>query len=138
MSDECRVCKISGKGHYCHGDDEVSESKLTDLLSVSVGLHKNRMKSNLSAMERIFVCEWHKMNNDFPGTTNILDCLFQMSCDENDPDCIDRFTSGGLGYHKHTELGPLTERDKIVAETVIQWLGTNVGRGFLHNCGFTR
>lgn len=44
-----------------------------------------------------------------------------------------------LGTYKYSEeLGPVTVRDKIVAETVIQWLGTNVGRGFLNECGFHR
>ena len=31
-----------------------------------------------------------------------------------------------------------SDRDKMVAATVIQWLGSPVGQGFLWNCGFAR
>ncbi len=32
----------------------------------------------------------------------------------------------------------LSDRDKMVAATVIQWLGSPVGQGFLQDCGFVR
>ncbi len=32
----------------------------------------------------------------------------------------------------------LAERDELVAATVIQWLGSPVGQGFLRDCGFTQ
>lgn len=31
-----------------------------------------------------------------------------------------------------------SDRDKMVAATVIQWLGSPVGQGFLRDCGFVR
>lgn len=31
-----------------------------------------------------------------------------------------------------------TDRDKMVAATVIQWLGSPVGQGFLRDCGFVK
>jgi len=33
--------------------------------------------------------------------------------------------------------GP-SDRDKMVAATVIQWLGSPVGQGFLRDCGYTK
>ena len=33
---------------------------------------------------------------------------------------------------------PVSERDAVIAATVIQWLGTSVGQNFLERCGFTR
>ena len=112
------------------------QSALNDLLSVSVGLHKDRMKSDLSDVERTFVREWQAINEESGITTQILECLFQIHCDREDPGCLDYFSASN--FSKHTELGAPNDRDRIVAETVIQWLGTNVGRGFLHSCGFTR
>lgn len=35
-------------------------------------------------------------------------------------------------------LPPPSDRDKMVAATVIQWLGSPVGQGFLRDCGFVR
>jgi len=37
-----------------------------------------------------------------------------------------------LFIHKEIQVIPIKNHDKWVASTVIQWLGTNVGRGFLH------
>lgn len=57
-------------------------------------------------VERIFAETWMRWNNRFDP---ILDCLMPR----------------GL---------ILSEREARIVATVIQWLGTNVGTGFLHEC----
>ena len=40
---------------------------------------------------------------------------------------------GGTGFFNPIgeQHGPITQRDALVAATVVQWIGTNVGRSFL-------
>ena len=116
---------------------EVSESTLNDLLSDCIGLHKDRLDSKFSKLERDFVEKWREWNDSKSMiSVGVLENLFRVHCDEKDPDCLDRFSP--IGFYKYSELGEITERDMIVAETLIQWLGTNVGQGFLHELGFHR
>lgn len=78
------------------------------------GLSQRRFKDN--PMEQKFAQVWEDFNSsegrlDGRGT---LDYLLAADC--NRPD------------------GEVTERDRQVAATVIQWLGSPVGQYFLENC----
>lgn len=83
------------------------------------GLHARRLKHN--EREKILFDAWRDANK----YDDMLRSLLHQSCDRNDPDRV--------GSHWGTEswykepLGPPTERDRVVAATVIQWLGSNVG-----------
>ena len=76
------------------------------------GRAQYRFKDN--PMERRFAEIWERMNTDCAGRVNgrgVLD--FMLAEDPNRPS------------------GEVTDRDREVAATVIQWLGSSVGQGFL-------
>ena len=74
-----------------------------------VGLNKHRLEYDYNALERSFAEEWSKMNG---GKT--LDYL--MTPIKNDPNYAE-----------------LSDQDHLVAATIIQWLGTPVGQGFIRD-----
>ncbi len=110
---------------------------LDDLLVNAIGLRKDRMKSDLSELEVTFVQKWQELNKKTGISSRTIDCLFQIPCEDNDLDRIKTFPSS-LHPIKYSPLGEPTHRDEIVAETVIQWLGTNCGNYFLQQCGFVK
>lgn len=67
--------------------------------------------------ERVFAEEWNRINTQDPLGYSLLDRL----CHEP----RDSFAVGG------PPSGTCNERDHQIAATVIQWLGSNVGQGFL-------
>lgn len=71
-----------------------------------IGKSVHRLKSN--PLEKIYAEEWAEENSKARG---ILDYL--LAEDPNYP------------------AGEVTERDAMVAATVIQWLGSPVGQGFV-------
>lgn len=81
------------------------------------GKSQYRFKQN--PMEKVFAESWEEINLTPPGRANgkgILDYL--MAEDPNKPN------------------GEVTDRDRLVAATVIQWLGSPVGQSFLTQvCG---
>jgi hypothetical protein len=79
----------------------------------NVGLHQYRFRDN--PLEEKYAKEWEKRNiswitNDLDGK-GTLDYL--LAKDSNYP------------------AGEVTDRDREVAATVIQWLGSPVGQGFI-------
>jgi hypothetical protein len=75
--------------------------------SWSEGLHANRLwRDDRNALEKNFAEAWRRNNSDG------VDLLAWMLGDG-------------------TRQAPVSERDAIVAATVIQWLGSEVGQGFL-------
>jgi hypothetical protein len=73
------------------------------------GLHAYRLKDN--PLEQKFAEAWDKENNRPYSATNLIDWLM-------DP-----------GDHSMPEEA--SERDKVVAATIIQWLGSPVGQSFV-------
>ena len=87
------------------------------------GINNDRIKPGSSDFREIaFVEEWQK-------NPERLELLFRKACAENDPSKDGE--ARGLGYAFKYPIGPPTERDHIVAETIIQWLGSNVGMSFV-------
>jgi hypothetical protein len=83
-------------------------------------LHKSRLKkprpdSNVTNAERIYLAEWKRFNH---GTNDKLALILW---------------SDAMRAKKSWPPTP-TLRDEAVAASVIQWLATNVGNGFLHSC----
>lgn len=70
--------------------------------------------------ERVFAEWWNKQNTDDPLGWSLLDKL----CGERDTDRI-----GPVG--EAVLVKPCTERDHMIAASVIQWLGSNCGQDFL-------
>lgn len=105
-----------------------------------IGLHKNRLDGPSGRVEKILVENWKKLNMKKVGLSNpVLECLMRVYCDKDDKDILPPWERrGGCPHGEKYPIGPPTERDWIVAETVIQWLGSNIGREFLSQCGFER
>jgi hypothetical protein len=77
----------------------------------------------------------HKGNNlhrlrDNPEERRLAE-KWEAYCDDRDH--LERL----LGKHGEKALD-VTERDAMVAATVIQWLGSPVGQGFLDELGYVR
>jgi len=93
------------------------------------GLHSHRLKKEQNnPREEAFDRQWQKESLGQKNGRDILSMLFSIE---------------GPDYNNHRkwlELGPPTNRDRIVAATVIQWLGSNVGFDFIglavRRCGY--
>lgn len=107
--DEMRARRHRGTHYYRVAPDSVSNT------------HPN------GAREKAIADAWAEENRE----GSILERLALVPCDEHDPGAIRSDGMGRLGLGPHFERfaleGGVTERDHIVAATVIQWLGTNVG-----------
>lgn len=91
---------------------------------VPAGYGHERLVHARSHTEKLFRLAW-QANHTGPmyGSSSGCDLLFHLLQDSD-------VNTGGLFFGKAPEA--VTERDRKVAATVIQWLGTNVGMGFLH------
>ena len=82
----------------------------------NVGLHAHRLEIARENPEEVrFAKAWNERNNEPRG---MLAYLLDPS---------------NRGYDIHT-----TDRDRVVAATVIQWLGSMVGRWFLEDLGYKK
>lgn len=70
------------------------------------GLHQNRFESN--PVEKIFAKGWDGLNKQ----SNTLDYLLAEKIN-------------------HPTFDEVSNRDRVVAATVVQWLGSPCGQGFL-------
>ena len=99
-------------------------------MSEAIGLHKKRLsQKGYSEKEDAFVEQWH---NEHKHDNLLEGLMFRPHACSSVFRCI---PEGSF------PIGPPTERDRIIAETVIQWLGTNCGMSFLESslnrAGFT-
>ena len=95
-------------------------------LAPNRGLRAYRLASDQLGFERALAERWDKEcrgTSCVNGGWGALDLL----CSE--PDITGTWL--GLGYGGRTPLVHLDDTHRAVAATVIQWLGTNVGRSFL-------
>lgn len=95
-------------------------------LAPNRGLRAYRLATDPLGFELAFANEWEKECKGHPslnGGWGILDLL----CSES----TDKASWLGLGYGPRRLLVELDDTHRAVAATVVQWLGTNVGRSFL-------
>jgi len=88
------------------------------------GLHAARLDApgGPAERERAFAAMWQRSQQE----NEVLAHLFTQTAKPEEPGAFRTF--GGLGPPwMKKPLGDVTERDEIVAATVMQWLGTNVG-----------
>mgnify|MGYP001242071522 CR=1 FL=1 len=84
-----------------------------------VGCKAYRVKNrDDNEQERVFAEKWHGLVS---GEKHMSTLALLLAEDPNSP------------YHPEP-----SDRDKMVAATVIQWLGSLVGQGFLRDCGFVK
>lgn len=114
-------------------DDELEEviyhSVRCKTFYKNIGIRPERIKHN--ERERAFQEQWLKENRPIDGINSgngILQDLFIDSRDLHVP----------LSQEKW--LLEITDRERMIVATVIQWLGSNVGMGFLEaaldKCGY--
>ena len=74
------------------------------------GINTHRLKQN--PLEREFAKAWEDLNNGTHGRNDLIEYL--LSDEPNNPKAV-------------------SERDRVVAATIIQWLGTPVGQHFIND-----
>ena len=80
------------------------------------GKHKLRLRSPRSnALEVVFAKEWKKLQK----SSRLLETLM-------------RDAKGQRGRGDLDEM--ITQRDAVVAATIVQWLGSTVGQEFVYDC----
>lgn len=88
--------------------------------SRNLGCWHKRRKYNLR--EKIFIKEWKQINKRYPGARFGFGILQNLFCTEDMCHLV------------------IEQRDRFIVSTVIQWLGSNVGFGFLRDvmrrCGY--
>jgi len=98
------------------------------------GLHVNRLNPAADNPREVeFTAQWETKNKH----VDLLDALFSVPCYLKDPDRCGHDTSNGPIKRP---LGDVTKRDRVVAATIFQWLGSDCGidavRQSLARCGY--
>lgn len=89
-----------------------------------IGLHAKRVRPGTSDYREVaFVEQWQSDHDD------ILNLLLRVPCEKDDPNIAG--CERGTGFPYSRPIGVPTERDRIIAETLIQWLGSNCGMAFV-------
>lgn len=105
----------------------MAKTKADERMFTPIGLNAHRLASNrYNPREVAFVEQWQQEQERF----DLLAGLLRVPCSGDDPEVERMSIRTTCGPHK-CPLGPPTERDRIVAETVVQWLGSNYGLSFL-------
>jgi hypothetical protein len=79
------------------------------------GKHQHRFKDN--PLEKVFAEKWEKLNTDHLGQLDGFGTLDYMLAEDN-----------------NHPRGEVTDRDREVTATVIQWLGSPIGQSFVREC----
>lgn len=84
--------------------------------------------------ERVFAEAWEADNpRRYEGVSRTLECLFTVPTPKGHRGAWRPFGSDATYARRAFGTGP-TYRDRVVAATVIQWLGSNVGFAFVVDC----
>lgn len=86
------------------------------------GVRHERVKTSIA--EAVYAAMWEKTNEGRPGINSGCGTL-RLILNRNEK---------ANGLTPWVDPDSITQRDAQVAATVIQWLGTNVGRNFLEEC----
>jgi len=122
MIDTCRgcgewealnPCKECAKGNLCDECREIHRQRVH-----TKGASADRLEHPTSYREKGFVEQWERENQN----TDMVRCLL------NKP-------RGIIGViqtpYDGLPLEEISERDRVVAATIVQWLGSNVGWSFI-------
>jgi hypothetical protein len=119
-----------------------------NILSRNIGIDWTRALNDMTSvgqanLEKIFMEEWNKENMDVAWINNgfgVAQLLMIISAEK--AMLYDGPNQDGDQYHLFNSFmnGPevciydLTEREQRIIATIVQWLGTNVGFGFICRC----
>lgn len=90
------------------------------------------MLANRFIMKKIDSYKMHRLENN-PKEKEFLEKFIENHTDNSDIDRIVFGTINGIETNRY-----LTEDEKRVVISTIQWLGSPVGKGFLLECGFSQ
>lgn len=101
------------------------------------GLNAYRLKPGRdNPRESAFAAQW-KQENEY---CDILRSLMRVPCSGDDPKRMCVLDGCPTSRYVKFPIGQPTQRDRIIAATVIQWLGSNVGMSFIieafRRCGY--
>ncbi len=89
------------------------------------GLHQDRLKPDrCNPREVAFIEQWEQEH----AYSDLLHALLRVPCDEDDPEL-----AGHCGMSFKLPIGEPTQRDRVIAATAIQWLGSACGISFVHD-----
>jgi hypothetical protein len=98
------------------------------------GIHAHRLNEH-NPREVAFADQWDQELEYH----DILQSLCSQECSRDAEGAVRVFDPCGCNYKRYP-VGAITERDRIITATVIQWLGSNVGLAFLQEslrrCGY--
>lgn len=111
-------------------------SEELEVYEKSVSVTKHRIISReRNYREYEFVREWHRLRDQ--EDRYLLDLIMAVPANRHDAGSFCTFPGASPVMQP---IGSPTDRDAQVAETVIQWLGTNCGQAFLvsamDKCGY--
>lgn len=89
--------------------------------SKNIGIREYRCKDN--PREQSFRDQWLKENEPHSGINSGYGILQDLFIETANP--VSALSGGKI-------LEVITDRDRMIVATVIQWLGSNCGMGFLH------
>jgi len=93
---------------------------------MTTGLHKHRLTQQAGNPREVAIAElWTRQH----AHNDTLRTLFEVPCMDDDPDKTAYHP--GWGWSK-TPLGEPTERDRIVAASIIQWTMTGCGMSLVN------
>ncbi len=93
----------------------------------SKGVNKDRLMGNHDAMEIHFMDLWVRCNRD---ENMLLNMVLETPCSPSDPD-YENCAENILGVKVKRPLGEISDRDRVIADSVIQWLGSEAGVHFI-------
>ena len=83
-------------------------------------LHQKRLKNYGHVNpEAIYAAEWKRMNREWPDLLGLI-----LAPEDGRRDLLT----------KQILPAYVTRRDAVIAASIVQWLGTNVGGGFVRRC----
>ena len=101
----------------------------------TAGLHATRLDEN-NPREVAFAGQWSDENDGH----DLLWLLLSRECLQGDGGAVRVWGSFTGVPYRQFPVGDVTERDRIVVATMMQWLGSNVGFCFveqsLRRCGY--
>jgi hypothetical protein len=89
-----------------------------------IGLHSHRLDPKQNNPREIAFIEQWRHENEY---ADILYRLMSVPCSTDDPERV----FNGMGYATKMPIGKPEKRDRVIVETVLQWLGSNVGFDFV-------
>ncbi len=93
------------------------------------GIHANRLRQEAGNPREIaFASQWAKEHE----YSDLLRFLFLVNAMSDEEGAVPIYDPARFNAYARFPVGEITDRDRIIAATLMQWLGSNIGMSFLH------